>query len=108
MTKIKISDSVEEKIIEIQRYILTYFANPKAALKVRKEIMKPIRLLSHFPESGNLITNIYGNAHPKYRNYRRLIAGNYVILYFHDSSDDTCYVDFIFDSRTNYSQTIID
>ncbi|MDR0299710.1 MAG: type II toxin-antitoxin system RelE/ParE family toxin [Streptococcaceae bacterium] len=102
MTKIKIDNAVDIKIREIQQYIVTNFSAHRAALKVRKEILIPIRSLQKFPDSGNFISNVYGDIKTKYQNYRRLIAGHYIILYLYDDTSDICFVDFIFDSRTDY------
>lgn len=59
ITKIDFDAEAREQIFAIQDYIAHELESPRAVLKKVREITQAIRLLETFPDSGNLLTNIY-------------------------------------------------
>ena len=62
---------------EVKAYIAEELCNGQAATKTVSQILKNIRRLSKFPESGSLLSSVVGfDTH-----YRFLMCGNYVAFY---------------------------
>lgn len=62
---------------ETKAYIAEELCNEQAAIKTVSIILKNIRVLSQFPESGALLSSIVDFD----TNYRFLVCGNYVAFY---------------------------
>jgi plasmid stabilization system protein ParE len=95
--KIVLTDFAKRQIHSIYSYYKET-ASVEIAKKIKKEIDNTILQLNNFPESGQAEEemNRFG------KKYRRLIAGNYKIIY--RIEDDKIYITDVFDSRKNPSK----
>lgn len=75
MIRINVFSVAEADMIQIYDYIA--LDNQLEALKMVERFEKAFAQLSEFPESGNLITD----KRLRKKGYRKLIVGNYIIIY---------------------------
>lgn len=102
MVSIQFDQEARQELFEIQDYIENQLKSPQAALKKVREITHAIRLLENFPDSGNYLRNIYPNLTSSLNEHRRIVVGNYIVVYLYLKEDDIIYIQSIYDSRTNY------
>jgi len=77
MYNIVFSPEAIKDLEETKAYITKELCNEQAAIKTVSKILKNIRMLSQFPESGALLSSIVDFD----TNYRFLACGNYVAFY---------------------------
>lgn len=92
--KVALTDFAKKQIHLIYSYYKET-ASVQVAKKIKKEIDETILQLKYFPESGPAeeSMNRFG------KKYRRLISGNYKIIYRIEG--DEIYITDVFDSRQN-------
>ena len=76
MAKVQISPLAQQDLLNIRQYIETELANPAAARRTIKRMLKAIRQLEQFPLSGAPLQ--YNGADT---GYRYVTSGNYVAFY---------------------------
>ena len=77
MYNIVFSPEAIKDLEETKAYIAEDLCNEQAAMKSISEILKNIRMLSQFPESGTLLSSVVDFD----TNYRFLVCGNYLAFY---------------------------
>lgn len=77
MYKISFSPEAVDDLKEIKRYIKDELCNEQAAKNTVAKILKKIKILSDFPESGSSLSAIIGFD----ADYRYLICDNYIAFY---------------------------
>lgn len=77
MYKISFSPEAVDDLKEIKQYIKDELCNEQAAKNTVAKILKKIKLLSDFPESGSSLSVIIGFD----ADYRYLICDNYIAFY---------------------------
>ena len=77
MYKVSFSPEAVDDIKEIKQYIKDELSNEQAAKNTVAKILKSIRMLSKFPESGASLSAIIGFD----SDYRYLVCGNYLAFY---------------------------
>ena len=77
MYKISFSPEAVDELKEIKRYIKDELCNEQAAKNTVAKILKKIKILSDFPESGSSLSVIIGFD----ADYRYLICDNYIAFY---------------------------
>lgn len=92
----QIAPAASQDLQDIKDYIETELANPTAALSVLSRIMKGIRRLATFPDSGVSLSSRIDIQ----TDYRFLVCGNYLVFYRH--VDDTVFVLRVLYSRRDY------
>ncbi|MCK9224004.1 MAG: type II toxin-antitoxin system RelE/ParE family toxin [Candidatus Muirbacterium halophilum] len=95
---IKFTESAFNDLDEIYFYITHETSNENIADNILEEIEKSIYRLKEFPQIGNLINN---NVFKK-RGYRKLVIGNYIIIYKINQSLKSIYILRILYSSRNY------
>ena len=83
MCNIVFSPEAIKDLEEIKAYITEELCNEQAAIKIVSKILKNIRMLSHYPESGALLSSIIDFD----TNYRFLVCGKYVAFYRIEDND---------------------
>lgn len=78
--KLQISPEVRRDLLDIKDYIANDLENPAAAQNTVSKIMKSIRVLVGFPDSGAPLSSILDIQ----TNYRFLVSGNYLVFYRHE------------------------
>lgn len=77
MYKISFSPEAVDDLKEIKRYIKDELCNEQAAKNTVAKILKKIKILSDFPESGSSLSVIIGFD----TDYKYLICDNYIAFY---------------------------
>ena len=77
MYKVSFSPEAVDDLKEIKQYIKDELCNEQAAKNTVAKILKKIKLLSDFPESGSSLSAIVGFD----TDYRYLICDNYIAFY---------------------------
>ncbi|MBE6881921.1 MAG: type II toxin-antitoxin system RelE/ParE family toxin [Ruminococcaceae bacterium] len=77
MYKISFSPKAVDDLKEIKQYIKDELCNEQAAKNTVDKILKKIKLLSDFPESGSSLSAIIGFD----TDYRYLVCDNYIAFY---------------------------
>ena len=77
MYKISFSPEAVDDLKEMKQYIKDELCNEQAAKNTVAKILKKIKLLSDFPESGSSLSAIIGFD----TDYRYLICDNYIAFY---------------------------
>ena len=77
MDKIKFTPDALEDMKEIKAYITDELCSEQSAINTVEKIMKRIRQLGSFPESGAPLSSIINLEVP----YRFLVCGNYTTFY---------------------------
>ena len=83
MYKISFSPEAVDDLKEIKQYIKDELCNEQAAKNTVAKILKKIKLLSDFPESGSSLSAIIGFD----TNYRYLVCDNYIAFYRIDNKN---------------------
>lgn len=100
MNKIFFSPEAEKDLLEIKQYIKTELLNEKAAKSTVSKIIRSIKTLSEFSESGTPLSAVIGFE----TDYRFLVCGNYITFYrFRDNS---VYIIRILYGKRNYMQIL--
>lgn len=102
MYKLFISPAAQEDLIEIKRYITEELENPNSAKKVVLRIMKRLRDLIDFPQSGALLSSKINLD----VSYRYIVCDNY--LAFYRVEKDEIYVDRVVYGRRDYVKILFD
>lgn len=98
--KLHISPEAQSDLQEIKEYITTELENPIAALNTVSEIIKAIRSLVNFPNSGAPLPSIMDVR----TDYRFLVSGDYLAFYRYES--DNVYVVRILYGRRDYMKIL--
>lgn len=77
MYKISFSPEAVDDLKEIKQYIKDELCNEQAAKNTVAKILKKVKMLSDFPESGSSLSAIIGFD----TDYRYLICDNYLAFY---------------------------
>ena len=77
MYKVSFSPEAVDDLKEIKQYIKDELCNEQAAKNTVAKILKKIKLLSDFPESGSSLSAIVGFD----TDYRYLVCDNYIAFY---------------------------
>ena len=77
MTKIEFSPEAISDLQNIKKYITNELCNEQAAVHTLEKIMKSIRILESFPQSGAMLNSIVNID----IDYRFLVCGNYTAFY---------------------------
>ena len=77
MYKISFSPEAVDDLKEIKQYIKDELCNEQAAKNTVAKILKKVKLLSDFPESGSSLSAIIGFD----TDYRYLVCDNYIAFY---------------------------
>ena len=77
MYKISFSPEAVDDLKEIKQYIKDELCNEQAAKNTVAKILKKVKMLSDFPESGSSLSAIIGFD----TDYRYLICDNYIAFY---------------------------
>ena len=83
MYKISFSPEAVDDLKEIKQYIKDELCNEQAAKNTVAKILKKIKLLSDFPESGSSLSAIIGFD----TDYRYLVCDNYIAFYRIDNKN---------------------
>lgn len=83
MYKISFSPEAGDDLKEIKQYIKDELCTEQAAKNTVAKILKKIKLLSDFPESGSSISAIIGFD----TDYRYLVCDNYIVFYRIDNKN---------------------
>ncbi len=83
MYKISFSPEAVDDLKEIKQYIKDELYNEQAAKNTVAKILKKIKLLSDFPESGSSLSAIIGFD----TDYRYLVCDNYIAFYRIDNKN---------------------
>lgn len=77
MYKIFFSSESIDDLKEIEQYIQDELCSEQSAQNTVAKILKKIKMLSDFPESGSSLSNIIGFN----TDYRYLVCGNFIAFY---------------------------
>lgn len=77
MYKVSFSPEAVDDLKEIKQYIKDELCNEQAAKNTVAKILKKVKMLSDFPESGSSLSAIIGFD----TDYRYLICDNYIAFY---------------------------
>ena len=83
MYKISFSPEAVDDLKKIKQYIKDELCNEQAAKNTVAKILKKIKLLSDFPESGSSLSAIIGFN----TDYRYLVCDNYIAFYRIDNKN---------------------
>lgn len=100
MTEIQFSPQAISDLQEVKAYISEELCNEQAAINTIAKIMKRIRMLIDFPESGASLSSIIGFE----TDYRFLVCGNYTTFY--RVEDTTVYIVRVLYGRRNFMQIL--
>lgn len=78
--KLQFSPLAFEDLQEIKEYISAELENPSAAQHTLSRILKSIRSLINFPDSGAPLSSVVNIQ----TDYRFVISGGYIVFYRHD------------------------
>lgn len=97
MYKIKYRKIARRDILDIVAYITHNLKNPTAAKRTGEMILAKIETLTSFPHSHQIFYPIK----PLKGEYRKLYAGNYLVLYSVDEKERSVFVERIVYKRRN-------
>ena len=100
MYKISFSPEAVDDLKEIKQYIKDELCNEQAAKNTVAKILKKIKLLSDFPESGSNLSAIIGFD----TDYRYLVCDNYIAFY--RIEDKNVLIVRVLYGRRNYMQIL--
>lgn len=100
MIEIQFSPEAISDLKEIKAYIAEELCNEQAANRTTADILKRIRTLSAFPESGASLSSIIEMT----TNYRFLVCGNYTAFYRFEN--DVIYIARILYGSRNFMQIL--
>ena len=100
MAKINFTPDALQDMKEIKAYITDELCSEQSAINTVEKIMKRIRQLGSFPESGAPLSSIINLEVP----YRFLVCGNYTAFYKVDG--DEVYIIRVLYGRRNFMQTL--
>ena len=100
MTEIQFSPQAISDLQEVKAYITEELYNEQAAINTIAMIMKRIRMLVDFPESGASLSSIIGFE----TDYLFLVCGNYTTFY--RVEDTTVYIVRVLYGRRNFMQIL--
>lgn len=99
---VEITDTVLEKIAEIERYIAEKYSQESARKKV-SEIFEGISGLEIFPHGGFDVDERFGiRLDEKWESRAVPLKKDYIALYFIDEEKDTVVVTDLFSTKSNY------
>lgn len=96
--KVEYLSTALNDILDIVKYIRYELADPEAAIKFTERIIEKEKQLSLFPYSSPAYIPI---KHLKYE-YRKLIAGNYLLFYWVNGKNKTVTVARVIHNKMNY------
>lgn len=102
MAEIKFSPDALSDLKGVKAYIPEELFNEQAAANTVSDIMKHIRQLSDFPESGASLSNIVQFD----TSYRYLVCGNYTV--FNRSENETVYIDRVLYARRDFMRILFE
>jgi len=79
MAALHVSPEAREDLRDIMEYISAELANPSAAQGVVAKIIKAMRGLGQFPDSGTQLSSVL----ELHTDYRFVPSGNYLVFYRH-------------------------
>ena len=100
MAEIKVSPEAINDLQQTKAYIIEELCNEQAAINTVSKIIKRIRMLADFPESGAPLSSIIGIE----TDYRFLVCGNYTAFYRLENS--LVYIVRILYGRRNFVQIL--
>lgn len=100
MAEIKFSPEAVGDLQQIKAYISEDLCNEQAAINTLSNIMKHIRIIAQFPESGAPLSSIVDFE----TDYRFLVCGNYTAFYRVEAQ--TIYIVRILYGRRNFMQIL--
>jgi len=100
MAKLVISPEAQSDLLGIKEYITVELRNPTAATNTISKIIKAIRGLVDFPDTGTPLISIVDVPN----NYRSLTCGSYLVFYRHEGG--TVHVVRILYGRRDYIKTL--
>ena len=100
MAKINFTPDAIEDLKEIKAYITDELCSEESAIRTVGNIMKRIRQLADFPESGAPLSSIINLEVP----YRFLVCGNYTAFYKVES--DEVHIIRVLYARRNFMQIL--
>jgi plasmid stabilization system protein ParE len=100
MAEIKFSPEAVNDLQQTKAYIAEELCNEQAAVSTVAKIMRHIRMLADFPESGAPLSSVIGLD----TDYRFLVCGNYTAFY--QVKNGTVYIVRILYGRRNYVQIL--
>ena len=100
MAKINFTPDALEDMKEIKAYITDELCSEQSAIHTIEKIMKSIRQLGSFPESGASLSSIINLEVP----YRFLVCGNYTAFYKVD--EDEVHIIRVLYGRRNFMQIL--
>ena len=89
---------------EIYRYIAERLFNESAAHRLEYTIERKLKRLELFPETGSRINSHLDDVSKEFEECRKLIVGNYLIIYNYFKEDKFTFVTHIFHQMQNYGQ----
>lgn len=98
--KVKILPQAESDLKEIFDYIVNQLFNLTAGEKLMSEIMASIEIASNFPYS----MPIFRNARVTEKEYRRIIVGNYALIYKIDDGKKEIRIMTVFYAPSNQAE----
>lgn len=96
--EIEFTEDARDEIRDIYEYISKNLDNEQAAKRLMRKMRENIISLAEFPE---LYAKIEKNDKRK-RDYRRMVIGNYIVLYAVDEQRKTIYISHMYYGRKNY------
>ncbi|MBO4583549.1 MAG: type II toxin-antitoxin system RelE/ParE family toxin [Clostridia bacterium] len=100
MAKINFSPDAIADLKQTRKYITEELCSEQAATNTISKIMKHIRMLEDFPESGALLSTVVNIAN----DYRFLVCGNYIAFYRYEH--DVVYVVRVLYGRRDYMRML--
>ncbi len=95
---VEFTEDAKEEITEIYEYISKNLKAEKSAKRIMKEIKDKILTLANFPEK---YTKIERTSKIK-KEFRRMLIGNFVVLYTIEQKYKKIYISHMYYSRRNY------
>ena len=102
MAEIKISPAALEDLRQTKEYISEELCSEAAAVHTVEKILKNIRMLSAFPESGAPLSSIVDFD----TDYRFLVCGNYTAFYRYEQ--DSVYIIRVLYGRRSFMRILFD
>jgi len=97
MYKIIPREEFEYELDKIEEYISEEFCNPDAARGIVDGILESVGDLEIFPKMHPVCET--RESERKAREYRRLVKGNYSVLYYIDEDEDVVYLAHVYNHR---------
>lgn len=100
--KLIITKSAQAELEKIADYISESLCNPVAALDFLKQVEKCYNTLSDNP----LIYQVCDSIGTKYKEYRKVVINNYILIYRVDTDTNIVYILHFFYGRRDYFNLI--